>query len=146
MTEQTLSYERYLAELPAERRVEVERVWRVVRKNMPEGYAEKITPKYLTYMADEDWYMALANQKNYISIYLMPLYLYPELKAKLDASAPNLKCGKGCINFKRADELPLETIGEIIAAHGVKEYKQHCAEVRDRARSERKSGKGKSKK
>src|SRR5918992_360130 len=103
MTEQTLSYAKYLEALPAERRSEVDKVWRVVRRNMPEGYVEEIGPKFLSFKADADWYVALANQKNYISLYLMPLYVFPELKAKLDAGGKNLKCGKSCINFRAAE-------------------------------------------
>jgi hypothetical protein len=145
MTEQTLSYERFLASLPDERRESIDRVWQVVRESVPAGYTEKITPKYLTYMAGDDWYLALANQKNYISLHLLPVYLFPELKAKLDNSGKKLKTGKGCINFKRADELPLETIAEIIGAYGVDAYRKHCQEVRDAARDKRKSAKGTSK-
>jgi hypothetical protein len=145
MTEQTLSYERYLASLPAERRESIDRVWQVVRESVPAGYTEKITPKYLIFMADDEWYLALANQKNYISLHLIPIYVFPELKAKLDNSGKKLKTGKGCINFKRADELPLETIAEIVGAYDAEAYKKHCREVRDAARAKRKSSKAKSK-
>jgi len=79
MVEQTLSYEQYLASLPPQRRSEIERVWRVVRQNVPDGYVEEIGPKFLSFKANDDWYVALANQKNYISLYLMPLYVFPEM-------------------------------------------------------------------
>lgn len=117
MTDQSLSYEQYLSSLPPERQSEVERVWQVVREKVPSGYREEITAKFLTFKAEGEWYVALANQKNYISLYLMPVYVYPELKAKLDAGGKDLKCGKSCINFKKAEELPLEVIGEIIGAN-----------------------------
>jgi hypothetical protein len=145
MTEQPLSYERYLASLPAERRESIDRVWQVVRESVPPGYTEKITEKYLIYMAGDEWFLALANQKNYISLHLLPVYLFPELKAKLDNSGKKLKTGKGCINFKRAEELPLETIAEIIGAYDVETYQKHCHEIRDAARAKRKSSKGTSK-
>jgi hypothetical protein len=146
MTEQTLSYERYLASLPAERREAVDRVWQVVRASVPAGYTEKITAKYLIFMAGDEWYLALANQKNYISLHLIPVYVFPELKARLDNSGKKLKMGKGCINFKSADELPLATIAEIVGAYDMEAYKTHCREVRDAARAERKSSKSKSSK
>jgi Domain of unknown function (DU1801) len=145
MTEQTLSYDRYLDSLPAERRAEVERVWQVIRENVPAGYTEQVGPKFLTYMAGDDWYLALANQKNYISLYLLPVYVFPELKAKLDSAGKNLKCGKSCINFKRAEDLPLKTIAEIVSAYDVDAYRKHCREIRESAKEERKSGKRKSK-
>ena len=122
MAEQSLSYEQYLSSLPPERKSEVERVWGVVRENVPGGYSEEVTPKFLTYKAGGEWYVALASQKNYISLYLMPLYVYPKLKEKLDASGKKLRCGKSCINFRRAEELPLDVIGEIVGATGADDY------------------------
>jgi len=122
MADQTISYEQFLDALPPERKGEVERVWRVVRGSVPEGYSEEVTAKFLTFMVGDEMYVALANQKNYISLYLMPLYYFPELKAKLDAAGKGLKCGKSCINFKRAEELPLEVVSEIVGATGAPDY------------------------
>lgn len=145
MTEQTISYDKYLAGLPAERREEIERVWQVMRENVPVGYTENVSSKFLTFMADDEWYIALANQKNYISLYLLPIYVFPKLKARLDSAGKNLKCGKSCINFKRAEDLPLSTIAEIVSAHDVEAYKKHCREMRESSKKERKSAKGKTK-
>lgn len=146
MAEQTLSYDRYLDSLPAERREAVAQVWQVMRENVPKGYSEQVTPKFLTFMADDDWYIALANQKNYISLYLIPIYVFPELKAKLDSSGKKLKCGKSCINFQRAEDLPLKTIAEIVSAYDVEDYKQQCREIRASSRAGKKPGQGKTKK
>lgn len=132
MTEQTLSYEQFLDSLPPERRGEVERVWQVVRASVPDGYREEVTAKFLTFKAAGEWYVALASQKNYISLYLTPIYVYPELRAKLDAGGKKLKCGKGCVNFKRAEELPLETIGEIIGANSAADYVEKMRGMRRR--------------
>jgi uncharacterized protein YdhG (YjbR/CyaY superfamily) len=145
MAKQALSYDSYLASLPPERREEIKRVWQVVRENVPAGYTEQITPKYLVYMADDMWFLALANQKNYISLHLCSIYLFPELKAKLDKAGKNLKCGKGCINFKRAEDLPLETIAEIVSAYDAESYRKIVQEIRESSRAERKSAKTKAK-
>ena len=133
MNEQTINFEQYLAALPVERRGEVERVWQTVRRSVPSSYKERIGAKFLTFAADEEMLVALANQKNYISLYLVPLYIFPELKAKFDASASKkrVKCGKSCINFTRADDLPLEVIGEIIAScPDAKNYKSQIQNTR----------------
>lgn len=140
MPKQNLSYERYLDGLPPERRTEADKVWRVVRESMPEGFVEEIGAKYLNFKAGEDWYVALANQKNYISLHLMPLYFFPEVKAKLDASAPRLKCGKGCINFKKAEELPLDVIAEIVGANDADTYLERIRQVRSQGSQKKKSG------
>jgi uncharacterized protein YdhG (YjbR/CyaY superfamily) len=132
-----LSYEEYLAALPPDRRDTIDRVWQVVRSNMPEDYVEEIGPKFITFKVDEDWYVALANQKNYVSLYLMPVYAFPELKAKLDRSGKKLKTGKSCINFRRAEELPLDVIGEIISAHNAEAYKEYVRHVRAASKQKR---------
>jgi hypothetical protein len=131
MADKPISYEQYLDGLPPERRREVERVWRVVRGSVPDGYSEEITARFLTFKAGAEWYVALANQKNYISLYLMPVYVYPELRAKLDAGGKGLKCGKSCINFRRAEELPMEVVGEIVGATGAGDYLKRVRGVRE---------------
>jgi uncharacterized protein YdhG (YjbR/CyaY superfamily) len=135
MPEHAITYEQYLSNLPPERRGEVDQVWRAVRASMPTGYTEEVGPKYLIFKADDQQYVALANQKNYISLHLIPLYIFPELQTKLDASGRNLKCGKGCINFKRAEDLPLEVIAEIISANDAKAYVEHMRQMRNERRS-----------
>ncbi|MBC8160002.1 MAG: DUF1801 domain-containing protein [Roseiflexaceae bacterium] len=114
--------ETFLESIPVERRDEMQRVWQAVQASAPAGYLETIGPKFLTLTADGEWYVALANQKNYISIYLMPIYVFPELRTKLYAGGRTFKGGKSCINFKRADDLPLDTIGEIVAATEAEQY------------------------
>ena len=133
----TQSYEEFLGNLSIDRRVEIEKVWQTVRDNIPNGYNEEIDEKFLTFKADNDWYVALANQKNYISLYLMPTYVYPELKAKLDNSGKKLKSGKSCINFKTANELPLNVIAEIISATDMESYKAEITNLRNTAKSKK---------
>jgi hypothetical protein len=123
-------YQAFLNRLPIDRRIEIEKVWQIARDNMPDGYKEIISSKYLSFCADNMWYIALANQKNYISLHLLPIYMFPELKAKLDNSGRKIKGGKGCLNFKKAEELPVEIIGEIIAAIPFEDYKAHIEKAR----------------
>lgn len=143
MTDQSLSYEQFIDSLPPGRRGEVEQVWQVVREHVPDGYHEEITAKFLTFKAAGEWYVALASQKNYISLYLMPVYAFPEMKAKFDAAADGkLKCGKSCINFKRAEELPLEVIGEIVGSYEAVDYAERLRRIRGAERPPRKKAKG----
>lgn len=140
--ENNLLYEQYLDSLPAARRTEIERVWGLVREHVPDGYTEEIGAKFLIFKTGADCYVALANQKNYISLYLSPLYVYPEMKAKLDAAASKkLKCGKSCINFQRAEELPLELIGEIVGAYEAESFAAHVHQIRSAERPPRKKAK-----
>ena len=128
MTPMTVA--KHLAGLPADRRTELARVRRVIRKHLPKGYREtlgwgmimysvplKVYPD--TYNGHPLCYAALAAHKNYSSLYLMSVYgskpLLAELRAGFKQAGKKLDMGKSCIHFKRADELDLETIGRLIA-------------------------------
>lgn len=139
--EQTTAYREYLDGLPPERRNVIERVWQIVREHMPGGYTEDIGPKFLSFKTGEDWYVALANQKNYISLYLVPVYFFPELKARLDNSGKKLKCGKSCINFLKTEDLPLSVIGEIVGAHAAEDFSEHVRRIRSAGSQKKKKKK-----
>jgi len=128
---QPASAEDYLASLPADRREELERVRRVVTQNLPAGYEEGVgfgmicysVPLSVhpdTYNKQPLMYAALASQKNYLSLYLMSVYGHAPLARRLRdafaAGGKKLDMGKSCIRFKRADDLPLDAIGDIVAA------------------------------
>lgn len=121
----------FLAQLPPERRREVERVRRVLRRHMPSGYEEVISKKMLvyqvplkhyseTYNKQPLWYVALASEKSYLSLHLVSVYadasLAKQLKDAFKAEGKKLDMGKACIHFKSADELALDSIGEIVAS------------------------------
>lgn len=147
MTEQELSYDKFLDALPPDRRSVVETVWRVVRENVQDGYTEQVTPQFLTFMAGKEWYVAIASKKNYVSLHLVPLYVFPELKTKLDDSGKKFQCGKGCITFKRAEDLPLETIAEIIGAYDADVFQERMKDLRQgRAKESKQKSSGTKKK
>ena len=128
---QPASVEEYLASLPADRRAEIERVREVVTRNLPTGYEEGVGFGMIcysvplsayrdTYNKQPLMYAALASQKNYLSLYLMPVYgdnqLDRQLRAAFAAARKKLDMGKSCIRFKRADDLPLDAIGDVVSA------------------------------
>ena len=121
----------YLASLPAERRAEIEPVLETVRRHLPEGYEEAMAygmigwgiplsryPK--TYNKQPLAYVALAAQKNHNALYLMGAYADPRQSKRLERAfadaGKTMDCGKSCLRFKRAADLPLEAIGEILEA------------------------------
>ena len=123
--------EAYLKELPPDRRKAISTVRKVMKRSLPKGYSEfmgfgMITygislsryPK--TYNKQPLCYAALAAQKNFNSLYLMTAYAPGKLKEKLVAafkqSGKKLDMGKSCIHFQEAEDLPLEAIGDIVAA------------------------------
>lgn len=121
----------FLSKLPPERRREVERVRRVLRRHMPSGYEEVISKNMLvyqvplkhyseTYNKQPLWYVALASQKSYLSLHLVSVYadaaLAKQLKDAFKAEGKKLNMGKACIHFKSADEFALGAIRDIVAS------------------------------
>jgi hypothetical protein len=53
-------------------------------------------------------------RKNYVSFYLMPVYMFPEL---LDGVSPDLKKrmqGKSCFNFRSVDETAFAELASLV--------------------------------
>jgi len=121
----------YLAELPDDRRAELERVRDVVNAALPDGYREGMGYGMIgwviplerypeTYNKQPLAYAGLAAQKNYNSLYLNCVYASKEraerLKSAFAAAGKRLDMGKSCIRFRRADELALDAIRDEIAS------------------------------
>jgi hypothetical protein len=127
----------YLDSLPADRRVALEKVRKIILKNLPQGYQEEMTPGAIvysvplarlpkTYNGHPLWYAALASQKNYMVVYLMSVYGDTKTLAwftsRYKASGKKLDMGKSCVRFKTLDDLPLDLIGEVIARTSVDDW------------------------
>ncbi len=127
----------YLAGLPADRRAELSRVRRVIRKHLPKGYKEGVGFGMITwtvplrvypdtYNGQPLCYAALAVQKGHSSLYLMTVYgsktLAAQLRAGFKRAGKKLNMGKSCIRFRRAEDLDLDTIGKIVAKVPMPKY------------------------
>ena len=134
---QPTSVTEYLSSLPADRRKEISRVRTVVRRHLPAGYKEvmcagmityevplKVYPD--TYNGQALWYVALGAQKNFLTLYLMNAYGDPavlrKLRAGFEAAGKKLDMGKACIRFKTADDLALDTVGEVVATTSLAQF------------------------
>ena len=121
----------YLAELPADRREQIEAVRDVVNAALPAGYVETMTYGMIgwvipladypdTYNGQPLAYAGLAAQKNSYSLYLNCAYASADrtdrFRQAWAASGKKLDMGKSCIRFKRADDLALDLIRDEIAA------------------------------
>jgi hypothetical protein len=119
-----------LAQTP-ERRAALERVRRVVRQHLPQGYVERVAAGLIvyevplsvypdTYNGHPLWYVALGAHKSYLSLYMMMAYASPEATKRLQdgftQAGKKLNMGKSCINFETADDLALDVIGELVAS------------------------------
>jgi len=127
----------YLAALPADRAAELRLVRAAIRNALPKGYEEAVAGKVIayqvplavypdTYNKQPLWLAALGAPKTTLTLHLMPVYGSPVLLRQLQdgfrAAGKRLDIGKACIHFKRADDLALECISEIVAGMPVSKW------------------------
>jgi len=122
----------YLDSLPDDRRKAIQQLRTVVRKSLPEGFKEVMSYGMIGYVVPHSAYangyhvdpklplpfINIASQKNHVAVYHMALYADKKLlawftKAYATQVTTKLDMGKGCIRFKRADQIPLALIGEL---------------------------------
>lgn len=142
--------EQFLAELPAERVELVTTVRDLVNAHLPEGYQEAMQYGMIGWSVPHERYpagyhtdpsqplplAALASQKQYVSLYLMGLYLPAagDDPAEADtadvrwfrdawaATGRKLNMGKSCVRFKKLDDVAADVVGDAIARLPVDEY------------------------
>jgi hypothetical protein len=86
-------------------------------KKILKPYAPKLTIKmdnqnvfYLDGPYSQKWkkelYFASAHiKKNYVSLYLMPVYMYPDLVKEISPALKKHMQGKSCFNFKQVEPI-----------------------------------------
>ena len=146
----------FLSQLTPEERADIQRVRDVVRKNLPRGYEEGLNYGMLcytiplsryspTYNGQALCYAALAAHKSFNTLYLMNVYGHPGtekwFRERYKASGKKLDMGKSCIHFKRADDLPLDLIGEAIARTSVEDYIAYYEKARPPKSAKKKAAK-----
>ncbi len=123
--------EQYLSELSDERRGEVSKVRKIILDHLPDGYEEVMQYGMISYVVPlsrfPDTYnkqpmaiVSLGSQKNYISLYLMAVYGDKNLEAWFKEEFN--KSGKSCLRFKKADDIPLDLIGQVVGKVSVDKY------------------------
>lgn len=113
----------YIASIPEPRRQEVEKLHEFIQKTVP-----SLKPHILSGMIgygtyhyryasgkEGDWSLiALASQKNYISIYICSIedgtYVAEKYKDKLSKTS----IGKSCVRFKKLEDVDFSILKEII--------------------------------
>ena len=132
----------YLAELPEDRRTAISAVRSEFLSNLDEGFEEGMQYGMIGYYVPHARYpagyhcdssqpvpfAALASQKNYMSAYLMFLYMNPDADyakkffTEWRKTGKKLDMGKACIRFKKLEDLPIDVIGRAIGAMTVDEF------------------------
>ena len=111
-----------------------------IRKNLPKGYAEQMCYGMIGWVVRHKLYppgchcdpklpltlASLESQKNHMALYLMTVYMMPDLeqwlREQFAARGKKLDMGKSCIRFKKLEDLPLDVVGEAIAKVPVADY------------------------
>lgn len=147
MQSKAATVEKYLAELPADRRDAINQVRRVILKNLPAGYEEGMQYGMIGYYVPHSLYppgyhcdpkqplpfAGLASQKNHMSMYMMCVYTDPQHNARFQkewiAAGKKLDMGKGCVRFKKVEDVPLSVVGGAIKRVSLKKFIDHYESV-----------------
>ncbi|MBK6506407.1 MAG: DUF1801 domain-containing protein [Ignavibacteria bacterium] len=133
--------EEYVESLPEDRREAINKLRKVIRKNLPKGFVEEMSYGMIGYVVPHKLYpngyhcdpklplpfLNIASQKNFIAVYHMGIYMNPELLDWFTNEYPKhskkkLDMGKSCLRFKKPDEIPYDLIGELASKMTVAEW------------------------
>ena len=130
----------YLAALPADRRAAISAVRKVINDNLPNGYEEGIQFGMIGWYVPLSLYpegygenkkvplplVALASQKSGMVLHFLCFYGHPTLSTwfvnEYMKSGKKLDMGKGCVRFKKLEDLALDVVGRTVARIPVKEH------------------------
>ncbi|TAH38077.1 MAG: DUF1801 domain-containing protein [Planctomycetota bacterium] len=140
MQSKATSVQQYLSELPADRRAIIEAVRKLILDNLDDDFEEGMQYGMIGYYVPHRVFpagyhcdprqplpfAALASQKNYLSLYLMPSYGEGQqersFRQKWAKTGKKLDMGKCCIRFKKLEDLALDVIADAIRGVTPAEY------------------------
>jgi uncharacterized protein YdhG (YjbR/CyaY superfamily) len=145
--------EDYLAELPDDRRAALQAVRQTILDHLPEGLVETMAWGMISYVVPLETFAstyngeplvhtALANQKQYMSVYLNAMYGDDHARAEFEeayrATGKRYDVGKSCVRFRRLDDLPLDVLATAVESTSAEEliaqHEQAMAARRTRPR------------
>ena len=131
----------YISQLPDERQSAMTKLRQTILDNLPEGFEETMIYGMIGYVVPKSIYPAgyhcdpslpltfinIASQKNFIAIYHLGIYMIPDLLNWFVNEYPKhsslkLDMGKGCIRFKKIDQIPYNLIAELIRKISCNQY------------------------
>ncbi len=143
MQSKATTVDAYLKELPEDRRAALLAVRDVIRANIDGQFEEGMQYGVIGYYVPHRIYppgyhcdpkqplpyAGLASQKQYMSLYLMSIYMGPEadwFAAAWKKTGKKLDMGKACIRFRKVDDLALDVIAEAFRRAPAQLYIQRC--------------------
>ncbi|OYU81223.1 MAG: hypothetical protein CFE23_05515 [Flavobacterium sp. BFFFF1] len=132
MDTKVITVEAYFEAVPEDRKVAMQTLRKVVKENLPEGFTEGMGYGMACYVVPHSMYPAgyhcdpkmplpfisIASQKNFIALHHMGIYGSKDLLDWFQSEYPKhskykLDMGKGCIRFKKPDDIPFALIAEL---------------------------------
>jgi uncharacterized protein YdhG (YjbR/CyaY superfamily) len=157
MTSQAASIDEYIEGLATDRQEAIQAIRSAILQNLDPVFKEGIQYGMIGYAVPHEvypkgyhcdpkqplYFAGLASQKSHIALYLMCVYMDPELEAfvreAFAQAGKKLDMGKSCIRFKKLEDVPLEVIGEVIrrmpAQKFIDRYEAILATSKSRSRS-----------
>ncbi|HPI20052.1 MAG TPA: DUF1801 domain-containing protein [Candidatus Kapabacteria bacterium] len=124
--------EEYIEQVPEDKKEAIIKLRQTILANLPKGFEETISYDMLAYAVPHSIYpngyrakpseplpfIYIAAQKNHISLSHMGVYASPELLEWFQTEYPKhsktkLDMGRGCIRFKKPDQIPYDLIAEL---------------------------------
>jgi uncharacterized protein YdhG (YjbR/CyaY superfamily) len=122
----------YIASLPEDRQIPIKKLLKILKDNLPKGFEECMSYGMIGYVVPHSIYASgyhcnpklplpfinIGSQKNFISMHHMGLYgdinLLDWFVKEYEKKVPTkLDMGKGCVRFKKVENIPFELIGEL---------------------------------
>ena len=134
--------EEYIDALLPDRKEAVSRLRDVVRANLNPGFEEGIQYGMIGYYVPHVIFPAgyhcdkkqpvpfchIASQKSHVGFYAFCIYIDPGLKefiAEYEKTGFKLDMGKGCLRFKKMDQIPFDLIGKLVAKVELEAFLAH---------------------
>jgi len=141
MISKAKTVDEYVTALVPERTAAIEKLRKVIKKNLPKGFKEEMSYGMIGYVVPHSLYAAgyhcdpklplpfmnIASQKNFIAVYHMGVYADKKLldwfTGEYTKQVPGkLDMGKACIRFKKIENIPYDLIGELATKFTVKDW------------------------
>lgn len=132
MTNQADHLTNIMANLPEDRKEPMNKLRQLIKTHLPNGFEETVSNGMIHFVVPHTVYpegyhvnpdqplpfISLASQKNYIALYHMGLYAFPDIldwfTEEYRKRVPSkLDMGKSCIRMKKMDHIPYDLIAEL---------------------------------
>ena len=141
MKSNSSTIEQYLTVLPEERKIPMNNLRNIIKNNIPEGFEEVMSYGMIGFVVPHSVYpkgyhcnpklplpyINIGSQKNFIVLHHLGIYGSNEILEWFLTEYPKytnhkLDIGKGCVRFKKTNEIPYSLIEELIKKISLEKY------------------------